>query len=383
MDKEDILLAQVDLQLFDVFWQLYGNKSNVHYDFVRNIFTKVDARYKLFLSESKPEIVLINSLNVYDISIYIIEEHKFYINHLEENKIVELENNQQYINSLCKMVFDKLIYNDFNNIKNKSVNTKYAVEISTLNMFINRLFNLLFTIKTETIKDRLLFDIFTKLLMLIKSCLNQLTDGLETEAMSSWRTLHELECVLKIIYDSDEEVSKAYYRHLEYGAYHRNEINDPNKIKIIEENISKDMELLEVKKSNREKFINYGWLHWVKKYYKDEEIKFNFLGGVQKLADLTSYKKWYEIASDVTHSTPLLVYAGKNFLYNSTLKITYESFFRIETLLFNFALTKYDTNSLVVKDYLNFKAAYKAKIELIYQQVSSRIKTNKDYLEKK
>ena len=163
MDKEDILLAQVDLQLFDVFWQLYGNKSNVHYDFVRNIFTKVDARYKLFLSESKPEIVLINSLNVYDISIYIIEEHKFYINHLEENKIVELENNQQYINSLCKMVFDKLIYNDFNNIKNKSVNTKYAVEISTLNMFINRLFNLLFTIKTETIKDRLLFDIFTKL----------------------------------------------------------------------------------------------------------------------------------------------------------------------------------------------------------------------------
>ena len=117
---------------------------------------------------------------------------------------MELENNQQYINSLCKMVFDKLIYNDFNNIKNKSVNTKYAVEISTLNMFINRLFNLLFTIKTETIKDRLLFDIFTKLLMLIKSCLNQLTDGLETEAMSSWRTLHELECVLKIIYDSDE-----------------------------------------------------------------------------------------------------------------------------------------------------------------------------------
>ena len=104
---------------------------------------------------------------------------------------------------------------------------------------------------------------------------------------------------------------------------------------------------------------------------------------MQKLADLTSYKKWYEIASDVTHSTPLLVYAGKNFLYNSTLKITYESFFRIETLLFNFALTKYDINSLVVKDYLNFKAAYKAKIELIYQQVSSRIKTNKDYLEKK
>ena len=58
MDKEDILLAQVDLQLFDVFWQLYGNKSNVHYDFVRNIFTKVDARYKLFFQNLNQKLFL-------------------------------------------------------------------------------------------------------------------------------------------------------------------------------------------------------------------------------------------------------------------------------------------------------------------------------------
>ena len=230
-------------------------------------------------------------------------------------------------------------------------------------------------INQNSAKQKLQVDIFAKCFMLIKSTMNQLCDGLETEAMSSWRTFHELLCVLKVITKGDEEVSKAYYRHLTYGAYNRGEIKDPNEIEKIIASMEKDMQALEVKKANKEKFINYGWIHWVCKRYNDEEVKMNFLGGLQKVADLTKYKKYYEIASDVTHSTPLLVYANKSKLTTTTLKITYELFFVIETMLVNWCTNDLGLSPQSCKplyDYLVFKKTYKPKVEIIYQIINQK-----------
>ena len=224
-------------------------------------------------------------------------------------------------------------------------------------------------------KQKLQVDIFAKCFMLIKSTLNQLCDGLETEAMSSWRTFHELLCVLRVISKGDEEVSKAYFRHLTYGAYNRGEIKDPKEIEKIQASMEKDMQILEVKKSNKEKFINYGWIHWAFKRYNDEEVKMNFLGGLQKVADLTEYKKYYEIASDVTHSTPLLVYANKTNLTTTTLKITYELFFKLETMFITWIAEDLKLNPSTEKfiyDYLMFKKIYKPKVEIIYQIINAK-----------
>ena len=368
-NSKDIVLA-VDLNLFEAFWEAYGSNIPLKKEFIKKIFIEVDTKYKKFISETSIQSIMVKNLSVYDICVYICEEHIFNLQFVKKEDIENLENNPDYIKELVYLVYDKLIFNDYDNLIGKSLRSKYSVEISSLNMFINRLFTLFYSLKIETTKDKLLMDIFTKCLLLIKSTLNQLTSGLETEAMSSWRTLHELECVLKVIYNSNEEVSKAYFRHLEYGSYHRNEITDEAKIAEIEENMKKDMEALQVSKSNKEKFINYGWLHWVSKTINDESIKFNFLGGLQKLAGLTSYRKWYEIASDVTHSTPLLVYANKQYLYNATIVITYESFFRIETLFFNYA-KEHLKEPKYLENYLQFKRMYKNRLEVIYSCLKS------------
>ncbi len=365
MDNSQEMILAIDTNLFEAFWEAYGKNITLNKEFIKKIFIEVDTRYKKFISETSIQSIMIKNLSVYDICVYICEEHIFNLQFIKKEEIANLENNKDYINELIYLVYDKLIYNDYDNLIGKSLRSRYSVEISTLNMFINRLFTLFYSLDLQTIKDKLLMDIFTKCLLLIKSTLNQLTSGLETEALSSWRTLHELECVLKIIYDSNEEVAKSYFRHLEYGAYHRNEITDPKKIEEIEENMKKDMEILQVKKSNKEKFINYGWLHWASKTINDEEIKFNFLGGLQKLAGLTVYRKWYEIASDVTHSTPLLVYADKKYLFGATIVITYESFFRIETLFFNYA-KEHLKNPTYLDNYLHFKKIYKNRLEVIY-----------------
>lgn len=366
MDNNDKIILNIDANLFEVFWEVYGKNISLKKEFVKKIFLMVDIKYKKFISETSISSIVLKNLNVYDIAYYVCEEHSFNIRFIPKEKIEGLENDDNYINDLVKMVYDKLVYNDYDNLNGLALRSKYSVEISTLNMFVNRLFTLIKPITISNTKDKLLVDIFVKCFLLLKSTLTQLTSAIETEALSSWRTLHELECVLKIIYDANEDVAKAYFRHLEYGAYHRNEINDQNEIDRIVKNLEADMESLQVKKNNKEKFINYGWLHWISKRHNDEEIKFNFLGGLQKLANLTNYKKWYEIASDVTHSTPLLVYANRRFIYHSTLCITYESFFRIETLFFNFVLSKLGEQNSVLMNYFTFKQTYKNKIEFIY-----------------
>ena len=376
-NKDDLMINQINENLFEVFWSTYGNKIKLNKEFIKKVFLAVDIKYKKLISESSVSDALLKNLGIYDMVNYICAEHSFHLSLVKDDVKEKIEQDQNYFNQLVNVCYDKLIINEFRSIEAKAVISKYNVETSLLTMFVNRMFVLLSQVKLnpKSAKHKLQADIFAKCFMLIKSTIEQLTEGLETEAMSSWRTFHELLCVLCVINKGDEKVSEAYFRHLTYGAYNRGEIKDPQEIEKILANMEKDMQALEVKKSNKEKFINYGWIHWAYKRYNDEEVKMNFLGGLQKVADLTAYKKYYEIASDVTHSTPLLVYANKTNLTTTTLKITYELFFIIETMFVNWCINDLKCAPLECKalnDYLTFKKIYKPKVEIIYKIINTR-----------
>lgn len=375
--NDNEMITQIDEHLFEVFWETYGNKINLNKDFIKRVYLACDLKYKNLIADSSVSDALLKNVGVYDMVNYICAEHMFHLRMVKNELKEQFEKDENYFNQLVNICYDKLIINEFRSVDSKAVISKYSVETSVLEMFINRLFIMLSQAKINpnSAKQNLSADIFAKCFMLVKSTLNQLCEGLETEAMSSWRTFHELFCVLRVIAKGDEKVSDAYYRHLRYGEYNRGEIKDEQEIAKIQQDMEKDMQELEVKKANKEKFINYGWIHWAYKRYNDEEVKMNFLGGLQKVADLTSYKKYYEIASDVTHSTPLLVYANKTKLTTTTLKITYEQFFLMETMFVNWCINelKIDPNeNKALKDYLIFKKIYKAKIEIIYQQINAR-----------
>ena len=375
-DNEELMIRQIDGNLFEVFWQSYGSKINLNKSFIKEVFLAVDIKYKNTISDSSMADALLKNVGIFDMVNFICAEHRFHLDITKPELRESLEKDDKYFMQLVNMCYDKLFINEFRSIDARSVISKYSVEISVLEMFINRMFVALSQAKLDpnSAKQKLQADVFAKCFMLIKSTLDQLCDGLETEAMSSWRTFHELLCVLRVICKGDENVARAYYRHLTYGSYNRGEIKDEKEIELIQSSIEKDMLALEVKKANKEKFINYGWIHWAFKRYNDEEVKMNFLGGLQKVADLTSYKKYYEIASDVTHSTPLLVYANKTKLTTTTLKITYESFFIIETMFVNYLKDdiNMDIESKPFKDYMMFKKAYKTKLEIIFQMINRK-----------
>ena len=374
---DDAMINQINENLIEVFWSTYGKKINLNKEFIKKVFLSVDIKYKKLISESTVSDALLKNIGIYDMVNYICAEHSFHLSLLTEDVKAKIEQDENYFTQLVNICYDKLIINEFRSIEAKSVISKYNVETSVLTMFVNRMFVLLGQVQLNptSAKHKLQADIFAKCFMLIKSTIEQLCEGLETEAMSSWRTFHELLCVLRVIEKGDEKVSEAYFRHLTYGAYNRGEIKNPDEIERILANMEKDMQALEVKKANKEKFINYGWIHWAFKRYNDEEVKMNFLGGLQKVADLTSYKKYYEIASDVTHSTPLLVYANKTNLTTTTLKITFELFFIIETMFVNWCVNdlKHSPSTYKpVNDYLKFKKVYKPKIEIIYKIINSK-----------
>ncbi len=376
-EKENAMIYQIDENLFEVFWDTYKDKLNLNKDFIKKVFLAVDLKYKNIIAEATVSDALLKNVSVYDMVNYICAEHYFHLAMIKAELKSSLENDENYFKQLVNICFDKLIINEFGNVNSKAVISKYSVETSILEMFVNKLFVLLGSLKLDanSSKQKLQADIYAKCFMLIKSTLDQLCEGLETEAMSSWRTFHELLCVLRVITKGDEKVAQAYFRHLNYGSYNRGEIKDENEVAKITKQMEEDMQILEVKKANKEKFINYGWIHWAFKRYNDEEVKMNFLGGLQKVADLTEYKKFYEIASDVTHSTPLLVYANKMNLTTTTLKITYEQFFLIETMFVNWCLNdlNLDANKYQpLKDYLIFKKIYKGKIEIIYQNINAK-----------
>ena len=375
MPTSEEMIIKLDGNLFEVFWNTYGEHIKLNKEFIKRVFLAVDIKYKNRISDGSVADALLKNVGVFDMVNYICAEHKFHLSMFKPETWNDLENDEKYFNQLVNICYDKLFINEFRSIDPRAVISKYSVETSLLTMFVNRMFVVLGQVKLDpqSAKQKLQADIFAKCLMLIKSTLNQLCDGLETEAMSSWRTFHELICVLCVITKGDEKVAQAYFRHLKYGAYSRGEITDEKEIESILASMEKDMLALEVKKANKEKFINYGWIHWAYKRYNDEEVKMNFLGGLQKVADLTEYKKYYEIASDVTHSTPLLVYANKTNLTTTTLKITYELFFKLETMFINWLAEDLKVNPSTEKylyDYLMFKKMYKPKVEIIYQIIN-------------
>lgn len=375
MSASEEMIIKLDGNLFEVFWNTYGEQLKLNKEFIKRVFLAVDIKYKNRISDGSVADALLKNVGVFDMVNYICAEHKFHLSMFKPETWQDLENDEKYFNQLVNICYDKLFINEFRSIDPRAVISKYSVETSLLTMFVNRMFVVLGQVKLDpqSAKQKLQADIFAKCLMLIKSTLNQLCDGLETEAMSSWRTFHELICVLCVITKGDEKVAQAYFRHLKYGAYSRGEITDEKEVESILASMEKDMLALEVKKANKEKFINYGWIHWAYKRYNDEEVKMNFLGGLQKVADLTEYKKYYEIASDVTHSTPLLVYANKTNLTTTTLKITYELFFKLETMFINWLAEDLKVNPSTEKylyDYLMFKKMYKPKVEIIYQIIN-------------
>lgn len=274
------------------------------------------------------------SLNPLSLALYLVNEHNFYLVSHPEMKQEELVKDEKYESLLLSLSLDKYYTNEHLAYKNKNFSNRFDPTISTLSLYLNFILGMLSRYATGNPSQTLIVDIMKKGFSMAKCILNLLENGYETEAFSTWRTLHENECILQVLVKYGKPVIEAYLNHMKYAVAFRGGFPTKEETDQVFVEIKAGMKDNDLKSKDMKRFIEYGWLSAIPevKEGKVEDFKFNFRDGVERCANLRQYSKTYEMSSEIAHSSPLLIYSRRNYFYLVTILNLYESFFRLEKI---------------------------------------------------
>lgn len=307
-----------------------GVPSQLDYEFLFSCYRYCKEGVEGLVNIS-PEIAKM-SINPAELALYIANEHAFYLSTHKDEKQEDVIQKENYISMIASIAMDKYFTNEHLAFRMGSFTNRYAPSSSTLDLYLNFILGMLSHYKQGNPSETLVVDIMNKGFQMAKCVSNLLENGFETEAFSTWRTLHENECILQIIVKYGEPVMKRYNRHLTYAVAFRGGIPSKEETDSVFVEIKDGMHEIGLKSKDMKRYIEYGWLLGVPDVMKMENFKFNFRDGVEKVAGLGNYSKIYEMSSEIAHSSPLLIYSKKDYFYLVTVLNLYESFFRLEKI---------------------------------------------------
>lgn len=314
----------------------------------------------------------LRGINHLEIIGYCIGEYSYFVADNPKEQIEAYQKDENIIMSISSIVADKyLSLSQFSYSEGALVN-RFSPSISTLYVYVNFMLN---TVKNYNKKDpttSLVADLFMKSISICKCTLDLLVRGFETEAFSTWRTLHECECALIIIYKGDRELLNTYLKHMNYGLAFRDSISNKEKQNEIFLSMKEEMKKYDLKSKDIKKFIEYGWLYQVPGVKDDPNFKLNFRDGLERVAGLSMYSKRYEMSSEIIHGSPLLVYSNREYFYYITLLSTYESFFRLEQIFTN--IVSRLVNKEQFESYINMRKVYYSHLVSIHKKESANFK---------
>lgn len=262
-----------------------------------------------------------------------------------------------------KLIAERAIDRFFLFYKNQTENLSndnlpfYDARVSTISIAEKYLENINHPLSHINPTFSLVNDIFETIFRKVAGFANMLPLGLYSEAFVSWRTLHESECIVKLLITGGDATRYAYIKHITYNNAYRNQSSfTTEELDDIFIKIKMSMKEHNLKSKDMKKFIEYGWLYEHPKYDpNDVSFKLNFRDGIEKLADLSAYSKIYEGASEIAHSSSAFFYANNTFCRDLSLAMVYRSFIRIAELYLTF-MDKYfrlhPSEASKVKEYL-------------------------------
>ena len=300
--------------------------------------------------------------------LYILNEY-FYSTHTLKNS-GKISESEELSNGLASVCCDKYLTNEQLNYRSAIYLNKFNPQISTLSLYLNFTMTTLERIQVE--KDDRISDLIKRMLLkafsLSKCILELLVNGFETEAFSTWRTLHENESILTCLMLYKEPIFNAYFKHITYALAYRHQVPQKEQDKIFDE-IKSEMREHDLKSKDMKKYIEYGYLFVVPDFEKNG-FKLNFRDGVEKAAGLSSYSKFYEMSSEIAHSSPLLLLSEKSYFLNLTLINLYESFFRLEKIFASYFETY--SNKENFERYTALKNVYMNQLMIIYNNTKEK-----------
>ena len=301
--------------------------------------------------------------------LYIIHEYGFFT-----ALTGEIKDREEAFSKIVSVALDKYFTNELLDFKNDKYTNKFSPAISTLELYLNFMLGILQKFPQKNPQETLLVDTAKKALNISKAIIELIVTGFETEAFSTWRTLHEIECILMLINKHGEKVIQSYLKHMRYALAYRGAIQSKEDTDAEFVKIKTEMKALDLKSKDMKKFIEYGWLTAIDNYNEDPAFKFNFRDGVERLANLSQYSKVYEMASEIAHSSPLLIYSRPQYYYHLTLVELYESFFRLEKVFADIYINRIDKAE--AQRYLAMRNVYYSSLQIIYRN-EARVFTEK------
>lgn len=361
LTKENFILAIESLNF----------KFKEDYDFLYEVYVFVcDAIYEVIKNTDLP----FTPINDYIAILYILNEYTYSLSTVGADKKEKIKESDDFFNILSSICADKYLTNEKLNYKSKAFINRFNVPISTLDLYLNFILRSLENNSLRSQSDKLIKDMLIKGFSMSKCILSLLIGGFETEAFSTWRTLHENECILICLMKNGEPMFKEYYKHIKYALAYRGQFKSKEYTDKIFVDIKSEMKEHDLKSKDMKKFIEYGYLYVAKNLNEFPNFKLNFRDGVESIAGLSNYSKVYEMASEIAHSSPVLLYSNKSYFYEVTMLNLYESFFRLETIFE--AFYKASVNEDMFNKYLQLKKLYMSQLTSIYK------KYKVDYLNK-
>ena len=246
--------------------------------------------------------------------------------------------------------------------------SRFSPYMSTIDLYLNFILGMLSRYKKNDPTQTLVVDVMTKGFQMAKCVASLLEGGFETEAFATWRTLHENECILSVLVKFGQPAIEAYLRHMKYAAAFRGGLESKEATDAVFVDIKAEMREHDLKSKDMKRFIEYGWLYALP-VPEGEEIKLNFRDGVEKMAALSNYSKVYEMSSEIAHSSPLLIYSRKDYIFHVVLLNLYESFFRLEKIFTSIYMSTIQEDEK--QHYVRMRQLYYWEIIAAYKQIQN------------
>lgn len=351
------------------------NSPNYFSEFLDEIFDVYEMVYDGIVGVLEvAEFKEFNTVNPIIVVLYIINELDFYFRsrYFDKNKIHDLLNDDNFINFISSIVCDKYLTNEQLNYRSLAYLNKFNPQISTLSLYLNFCLNILNKDIKLSKYDQLVKDMLKNSFTLAQCIESLLINAFDVEAFSTWRTMHENECILYCLVLNGKDTFDSYFKHIQYSLAYRGQIQDKEKTDKIFEEIKANMKEHNLKSKDMKKYIEYGYLFSIKNKEFNIDFKLNFRDGVENLAGLKQYSKIYELSSEIAHSSPLLIFSNREYYFNLTLLNLYESFFRLEKVFYSFY--KRVSKKGEVKQYEALQKVYINQLLQIHQGLSSMFK---------
>lgn len=320
----------------------------------------------------------VKEINQFELLLYCVGEYYYSISHLNEIELARFKANEEYPSSMASVAADKYLSLSIFNHVEKKLGNRFLPPASSLNIYLNFMLNIVKGYKKNDPQSSLISDLLMKSLTISRCILENLLSGYETEAFSSWRTLHECECTLILLDKYGAPLINKYLRHMNFGLAFNDTIPDKEQQDKIFYEMKEEMRGYGLKSKDIRKYIEYGWLYLIASK-DDASFKLNFRDGLEKLAGLEMYSKRYELSSEIIHSTPLLIYSNKEYFYYMTLLSLYESFFRLERVFVS--LFSKRVSEVQMKQYEEMRKVYYSQLVIIHKremETFKRFQTNRN-----